>query len=526
MTISKEIPFVAILALCVTGCVQNPKTAVESPDATKTITLTKAELQDKIKGGWAGQTIGVTFGGPTEFRFQGTFIQDYQPIVWYDGYLKETMLGWRDLYDDIYMDMTFVDIIDRVGYDAPVDSFANAFATAGYNLWHANQAARYNILNGIKAPASGHWLNNPHADDIDYQIEADYSGLMNPGMPNSASALNDKIGHIMNYGDGWYGGVYVGAMYSLAFTSDDVNYVVTEALKTIPEQSQFYQCINDVINWHQQYPNDWKQAWMEIERKWAADIGCPDGVFHPFNIDAKVNAAYIVLGLLYGNGDYTKTLEISTRAGQDSDCNPSSAGGILGTMMGYSQIPAFWKMGLAEIEGMDFQHTTMSLNKVYDVSYKHALDMIKMNGGAVHDSTVVINVQTPQPVKLEQSFEGLHPVAKITKVKNDQKEITFDFEGTGFVLKGVAAKKSRDLPEYVFETDLYIDGEKVESSSKLPTSFRTRKHDIFWKYQLPKGEHSVRVVIKNPNDNYEVRTWEYLVYSDEAANTAHAEKVE
>ena len=55
------------------------------------VTITTAALQDKIKGGWAGQTIGVTFGGPVEFRFQGTMINDYQPIIWYDGYIKKTM---------------------------------------------------------------------------------------------------------------------------------------------------------------------------------------------------------------------------------------------------------------------------------------------------------------------------------------------------------------------------------------------------------------------------------------------------
>ena len=68
------------------------------------------------------------------------------------------------------MDLTFVEVFDRLGLDAPADSFAMAFATAGYTLWHANQSARYNILQGIMPPQSGHWLNNPHADDIDYQI--------------------------------------------------------------------------------------------------------------------------------------------------------------------------------------------------------------------------------------------------------------------------------------------------------------------------------------------------------------------
>src|SRR3954463_6976562 len=213
---------------------------------TKTITLTKQQLQNKIRGGWAGQTIGVTFCGPYEFRFQGTFIGDYQPLVWYDGYLKETMLNNPALYDDLYMDLTFVDVFEKNGFDAPVDSFANAFANAGYMLWHANQAARYNILNGIKAPNSGSWKYNPHAEDIDYQIESDYAGLMSPGLPNAASAISDKIGHIMNYGDGWYGGVFIGAMYTQAFISNNINNIISEALKTIPQQSSFYKCIADV----------------------------------------------------------------------------------------------------------------------------------------------------------------------------------------------------------------------------------------------------------------------------------------
>ena len=53
----------------------------QSSSSINSLILTKEELQNKIKGGWAGQTIGVTFGGPYEFRFQGTFIGDYQPLV-------------------------------------------------------------------------------------------------------------------------------------------------------------------------------------------------------------------------------------------------------------------------------------------------------------------------------------------------------------------------------------------------------------------------------------------------------------
>jgi len=478
----------------------------------KTITLTKARLLNKIKGGWAGQTIGVTFGGPYEFRFNGTFIGDYQSLLWYDGYLKKTMIYNPGLYDDLYMDLTFVDVFERYGMDAPVDSFANAFAGADYMLWHANQAARYNILNGITAPASGHWKNNPHADCIDYQIESDFAGLMSPGMPNTASAISDKIGHIMNYGDGWYGGVYIGAMYSLAFVSKDINYIVKEALKTIPLQSEFYQCINDVIRWHDKYPNDWKQTWFEVQRKWADETGCPDGVFAPFNIDAKINAAYVVIGLLYGKGDFTNTMEITTRCGQDADCNPSSAGGILGTLLGYDDIPAYWKQGLKEAEEINFKYTTMSLNSVYEIGFKHALLTIERNGGNVNGDKITIKLQQPKGVRFEKSFEGLY--AKEKKNVNwsaAKDEISFEFEGTGFVLRGETGRWGNQT-NIVINAELYIDGKKSETII-LPVNFTTRRHELCWKYDLPEGKHNIRFNILNTSADHSIFNTEAIIYS-------------
>ena len=62
-----------------------------------------------------------------------------------------------------------------------------------------------------------------------------------------------------------------------------------------------------------------------------------------FNIDAVLNSAYIIIGLLYGEGDFGKTIDISTRCGHDSDCNPASSGGILATIIGYDALPEYWK---------------------------------------------------------------------------------------------------------------------------------------------------------------------------------------
>ena len=483
----------------------------------KEVTLSKSVLLDKIKGAWAGQTIGCTYGGPTEFKFRGTMIQDYNPIRWDEGCIKNYCLNGPGLYDDIYMDLTFVEVFDRLGLDAPVDSFAMAFANAGYVLWHANQAARYNILQGIMPPASGHWLNNPHANDLDYQIEADYSGIMSPGMPNAASDISDKIGHIMNYGDGWYGGVYVGAMYSLAFVSDDIEFIVTEALKTIPEESLYFQVMKDVIGWYRQYPDDWKQTWFECERKYSEDIGCPDGVFVPYNIDATINSAYILIGLLYGKGDFFRTMDIATRCGQDSDCNPASAAGILGTMLGYSRIPEYWMKNLREAEDIDFAFTSSSLNKAYQMSYNHALQMIERNGGYVDDSTVTIVCQKPEPVRLEKAFEGMYPIMRKNLNRMVEKFDKFEFEGTGFVMRGSVKSKDDDYVAYV---SVYLDGELVEEA-KLPANFTKRRQELCWRYQLPKGRHILALKWNNPTTDATVHCGEVIVYSDTPIQLKH-----
>ncbi len=471
--------------------------ALAGPAAAENARLSLPELKDKIAGGWAGQTIGVTFGGPTEFRYNGTMIQPYEPIPWYDGYLLETFQKVPGLYDDIYMDLTFVEVLEDKGLDAKASDFADAFAHRDYLLWHANQMARYNVLQGKAPPASGHWRNNPEADSIDFQIEADFAGLMNPGMPNGAAEISDRVGHIMNHGDGYYGGVYVAAMYALAFVEDDVKDVVVKALETIPPESTFRQTIEDVIRWHRQHPDDWRETWFEIEKKWSEDVGSPFGVFRAFNIDAKLNAAYVVMGLLYGDGDFGKTLEISTRAGQDSDCNPSSAAGILGVILGYEEIPAKWTAGLAAIEPLDFPYTRTSLREVYELSYRHALQSIDRRGGTVGERAVEIAVEVPRAVPLERNFEGHFPTEEIVLAREVREETTFSFEGIGFAAAGEA--RTKDGKDRVLEAELHIDGELAERFD-LPTNQSARRFIPVYRYELPPGRHQARIRIANPSE--------------------------
>lgn len=135
-------------------------------------TMTKETLKDKVKGGWAGQIIGCTYGGPTEFRYLSTMIPDTVKMPWASGEIKKWFDGGGGLYDDVYVDYTFIETIERCGFEAPADSFAAAFLAKEYPLCHANQQSRYNLLHGLSARESGHWKNNPHANCLDFQIEA------------------------------------------------------------------------------------------------------------------------------------------------------------------------------------------------------------------------------------------------------------------------------------------------------------------------------------------------------------------
>lgn len=484
------------------------------------LTLKKVVLEDKIKGGWAGQTIGVTYGWPTEFLYQGTYIQDYERIPWEADYVNRAMREFPGLFDDVYVDLTFLEVFHRLGLDAPIDSLAQAFAQKEFELWHANQAARYNLNNGIAAEKAGHWLNNPHADDIDFQIEADFAGLINPALPQAVNAISEKTGRLIASGDGYYGGLFVAHLYAQAFRSDDIESVIREALQAIPPQSKFYQCIQDVVSWHAKKPKDWKETWWEIQKKWAEDHGCPNFVFHPLNIDAKLNAAYVVMALLYGDGDFFRTMDIATRAGQDSDCNPATACGVLGTMIGYSRIPQTWIDPLKKAEQVPFSYSKYSLQDVYRVNMDLALASILKAGGTVKKDQVTIPFQETIQAPFEANFAGHHPKERVKIAKAFPNAYSFDFEGCGLVISGHLVKVNAAAIDQPMQVGLYIDGQLIETAN-LYTNANMRRPELCWRYQLADKKHQVEVKLMRESADYQLYVTDYLVYSSTPPSTNH-----
>jgi hypothetical protein len=388
---------VLILSLWTVSCQQK---------ATDFRRITVTEYIDKMKAGWIGQMVGVGWGGPTEFKWKGTIIPQNQIPKW-----KPSLVN-QHYQDDIYVEMTFLHTLETRGFDVSIRQAGIDFANSRYNLWHANKAGRDNLRSGIAPPYSGHPKYNLHADDIDYQIEADYSGLIAPGLPQMAIDLGEKFGRLVNYGDGLYGGQFVAAMYAEAFFETNIEKIIQAGLKCIPQNSQYYECISDVLQWFKRYPNNWQKTWYLINEKYHKNpeyrkFSCNQSDLD-FNIDAKINGAYIVMGLLYGRGNPDSTIVISTRCGQDSDCNPSNAGGILFTTLGFSKIPERFKEDIDQ--ETKFSFTEYNFPELIHTCEKLARQAVIRAGGRIEKNTegeeeFIIPISHPKPSALEQCWE-------------------------------------------------------------------------------------------------------------------------
>jgi hypothetical protein len=278
-------------------------------------------------------------------------------------------------------------------------------------------------------------------------------------------------------------------MYCHAFVESDLLTVVEKALLSLPAASGYARCIRDVISWWRAYPTDWHRCWSEVEKKWSQDVGCPECVLSPGNIDAKLNGAYIVIGLLYGQGDFGRTIEIAARCGQDSDCNPSNAGGILGALIGFSKIPDKWTRGVDPVETLKFSYSDYSLRDVYEVNYRLAAELVRRGGGDVNEDTWTIQVQTPRPpAKLEAGFQGFTPV-RLVDLSNYRLDRPFktSFTGAGFVVH------SRMLGfQGVAKCEARVDGRLIETIT-LKGNLHDHRFPLFWNYDLAPELHELEI---------------------------------
>lgn len=371
--------------------------------------LTLDEYRDKMQGAWIGQMVGVAWGTPTEFRWNDQIIPAEKVPVWASDFPVKMAYG----NDDLYVEMTFLKSLEDYGLEVDIRQAGIDFANSEYSLWCANLAGRVNLRKGIAPPDSSHPEFNRCPNDIDYQIEADYSGIISPGCPQEAIRLGNIFGRLMNFGDGVWAGQFIGAMYAEAFFTSNVDQLLDAGLAAIPSESDYAQMVRNVRAWHREFPSDWTKCWEKIRaaysKKFNSALKDTNG-----GIDVRLNGACIVLGLVYGNGDLDRSMELSMRCGWDSDCNPSNVGGILMCACGAKALPAKYTEKLDHL--LKFSYTAYDQRSLYAVCEKLARQVVVRNGGRVEKDAAgherfVIPQRAPVPDAFIPSWKA-GPIAQ------------------------------------------------------------------------------------------------------------------
>lgn len=350
--------------------------------------ISEEELYDKLLGAWLGKAIGVTWAATIEFRAKGTIL----PASQFPKYLVNDLPGCYN-QDDMYVMIPFMQAMYDNGINSEMSVYLDYYAKSTFPVWHSNLAARDNARRGLVYPLTGSYAYNPHCDDIDWQIDCDFIGIMYPAMEYISAKQSFDIGQIICYGDGVYGGSFICAMHSAAYRTTNTREIVQAGYDVIADNTQFKSLIGDVLKAYDD-GKTWEQAWQIIQTKWGSGDICPIDGPSLSNIDAKLNSGYVAIGLLWGNGNFEKTVEIAGRCGQDADCNASTAASILGNAIGAKAIDESYYNGvkssgetynLFTVRKRYFTGSELNFYDLVDLSYeltKMALDTT----GAVKDT--------------------------------------------------------------------------------------------------------------------------------------------
>jgi ADP-ribosylglycohydrolase len=335
------------------------------PDGTRKIEVSLSEeaLYDKIYGAWLGRCAGCLLGKPVEsysfanghngrekirkyLKATGAYPLDkYFNFNHPDEVLKEhglepnlrsfdpAIIGKMPEDDDTNYTVMGLRILQTFGLNFKPYDVAHIWLQH-YPVLHTYTAERVtyrNLCNSLLPPETATY-SNPFREWIGAQIRADMWGYITPGNPELGAELAWRDASISHTKNGIYGEMFVAAMLSTAFTTNDIETIIRTGLSEIPATSRLAEAILEVIDWWKQDSVDWEKAIDKMYEKYG----------HYHEVHTISNAMLVCIGLLYGQLDYGKSICIAVSGGLDTDCNGATVGSIVGMILGAKNLPEYW----------------------------------------------------------------------------------------------------------------------------------------------------------------------------------------
>lgn len=310
-----------------------------------TPSLDEEELRDRIRAAWLGRCAGCNLGKPVEgwnreeirdyLEAAGEYpLEDYFPRLepMPDGFemhpsWTETVRGnvrsmTRD--DDIDYTILCLHILETYGIDfGPLDVADTWMARMPFLMTYTAERAAYrNLVYGLRPPETATHLN-PYREWIGAQIRADVWGYVSPGDPERAAGLAFKDASISHTENGIYGEMWASALIAACFAARDMRTALEAALARVPSRSRLAEALRHVISlWN--HGLGWEAARDELEESYG----------HYSWVHTINNAAVVAAALLWGEGNYARTVGLAIQGGWDTDCNGATAGSAFGAMHG------------------------------------------------------------------------------------------------------------------------------------------------------------------------------------------------
>ena len=315
-------------------------------------------LADRIHGAWIGRVTGCLLGKPVENRSReyirkiaeadGNYpitrylrgqVENKNNDPFFDdpnfkhNWFAEKLNGCSPSDDDTNYTTLALTIVEQFGRDFTSMDVVEAWLRnfPALCLCTAEQAAFRNFLNHILPPRSG-YVRNPYREWIGAQIRGDLFGYINPGDPCTAADMAWRDACCTHTRNGIYGEMFIAAMIAESAVSSDIRHIVQTGLDCIPQKSRLKRDIDKVLAMYDE-GLEFLQAVDRIHEQY------PQNALHNA-VHTIPNAMIVAASLLWGEGDYTRTLGYSVMAAMDTDCNGATVGSIVGMLTGAANIPA------------------------------------------------------------------------------------------------------------------------------------------------------------------------------------------
>lgn len=341
-------------------------------------------LESKIHGAWIGRICGCMLGKSVE----GIRTKELIPFLKEtDNYPMHRYIYRSDITDEICSKYNFpfrqrqyadeidgmpVDddtnymvlaqlIVDRFGRDFTPYDVSRAWLTyQGKDAYcTAERVAYCNFINGYEPPQSAIY-KNPYREWIGAQIRGDYFGYINPGNPELAAEMAWRDASISHVKNGIYGEMFASAMIAASAVTNDIESIILGGLGEIPHTSRLYEDVMLVLEGYKTGVSK-QECFEKIHEKY--DENTSHGWCHTIS-----NAMIVAASLIYGEGDYGKSICMAVETGFDTDCNGATVGSVLGMANGIESIPESWTSRIK-----DTLHTS-----IFGVGTVRISDRVKM----------------------------------------------------------------------------------------------------------------------------------------------------